>query len=76
MDYTKFLSILQNICPEAEKILPENRLVSDLGLCSFDMMMLLFQLENECGYQIYISTIKQDITVKELFDLISKTRNI
>ena len=72
MDYTKFLSIIQNILPATKDILPTSRLSGDLGLCSFDMMMLLFQLERVCGCQVDVSSVKQDITVNELFELISK----
>lgn len=62
--------MLQNLLPEVKEILPTHRLACDLGLCSFDMMMLLFQIESDCGCQVDVSTIKQDITVEELFELI------
>ena len=72
MDYTKFLSILQNILPETKVLHANSRLAGDLGLCSFDMMMLLFQVEREYGCEVDVSAVKQDITVKELFELINQ----
>lgn len=70
MEYNKLCKMINDILPEAKKILPEDCLANDLGLCSFDMMMLIFQLEKECGHQISISDIKKDMTVKELFELV------
>lgn len=72
MEYNQFCTMISNILPEPKKILPENCLSSDLGLCSFDMMILIFQIEEACGHQVVVSSIKQDITVKELYELIFK----
>lgn len=70
MEYNKLCKIINNILSGNKKILPEDCLMKDLGLCSFDMMILIFQLEEECGYQLCISDIKKDMTVKELYELV------
>ncbi|MCM1060671.1 MAG: hypothetical protein NC452_10285 [Eubacterium sp.] len=72
MGFDKLCSMISNISSKSEEIFPESRLSSDLGLCSFDIMMLIFQIEEICGNKVCIFSIKKDMTVKELYDLISK----
>lgn len=74
MDYNVFCKIIAENLSTIRTIQANDRLASDLGLCSFDLMVLLFNLEQTIGHQIDASSMKKDITVKELFDLISEKR--
>lgn len=74
MDYNVFCKIIAENLSTTRTIQANDRLASDLGLCSFDLMVLLFNLEQTIGHQIDASSMKKDITVKELFDLISEKR--
>lgn len=70
MEYDKLCEIINDILPEKKKISPEDYIVKDLGLCSFDIMVLIFQLEEEFGHQVRISDVKKDMMIKELFELV------
>ncbi len=70
MEFNELCMIINNILPESKDIIPESCLSSDLGLCSFDIMALIYQIEKICGHEISVSAIKKDMTVKELCKLI------
>lgn len=70
MEFKQLCDMINNILPKSKSIFPESRLSSDLGLCSFDMMLLIFQIEEICGHKISVSAIKKDMNVKELYKLI------
>lgn len=71
MEFEQLCDMINDILPKSKNIFPESRLSSDLGLCSFDMMLLVFQIEGICGHKISVSTIKKDMNVKELYRLIN-----
>lgn len=47
-------------------------LSSDLGMCSFDMMVLIVDLESACGHEINTMMLKKDMTVGELLAVINQ----
>lgn len=48
-----------------------DHLATDLGLCSFDMMVMIVEIENICGHEINTALIKKDMTVNELLSLVN-----
>lgn len=72
MEYEKFCSLIHDLLPEEQEILPDKHLSSDLGICSFDMMMLIFQIEELSEHKVEISEIKKDMTVRDFFGLFYK----
>lgn len=72
MNYQSLCELITTIIPTLQTIKPNSKLVSDLGLCSFDMMLLLYKLEEAVGIQIDASKLKRDMTVEELLQLIDQ----
>lgn len=70
MNYKQLCAIITDILPKQKEISSESRLSSDLGLCSFDMMLLIFRVEEASGIQIDASSLKKDITVEELLNIV------
>ena len=66
MEYEKFCSLINDLLPEEQEILPNKHLSSDLGICSFDM------IEELSGRKVEISAIKKDMMVKDFFELFCK----
>ena len=50
MKYQQLCTVLRDYLVEEKEIFPEDRLSADLGLCSFDMMVIIERIEelNEC----------------------------
>ncbi|MCD7949413.1 MAG: phosphopantetheine-binding protein [Erysipelotrichaceae bacterium] len=67
---------LEQLCKiinvEAKEDILQKHLASDLGLCSYDMMVLIVEIEDSCGYEIDTSLIKKDMTIAEVLDIINK----
>ncbi len=67
---------LEQLCKiinvETKEDVSQKHLASDLGLCSYDMMVLLVEIEDTCGHEIDTGLIKKDMTVTELLDVINK----
>lgn len=70
MNYQSLCELIIDIISTPKTINHDSRLASDLGLCSFDMMLLLFKIEEAVGIQIDISKLKSDMTVGEILDII------
>lgn len=70
MKCEQFCGLIHDIFPELEEVLPEQRIASDLGLCSFDIMMIIVQIEELYGCQVDVSLIKKDMTVREFFSVV------
>lgn len=54
-----------------KKIESTDRLSSDIGICSFDMMVIIVEIEKICGHEIDTTLIKNDMTISELLNLIN-----
>lgn len=70
MNYMQLCKIIMDTIPVTKEIFPDSRLSSDLGLCSFDMMLLLFQIEKIIGTQVDLSLLKNDMTVSEMLNIL------
>lgn len=57
---------------DSEEITTESKLISDLGLCSFDLAMLSSDIENEFGVSISAKTFS---TVKTVGGVIEHIQN-
>ena len=68
MKYEQFCTLINDVFPEKKEILPENCLASDLGLCSFDLMMLICLIEKNNGNNVNLSLLRNDMTVREFYE--------
>lgn len=70
MKYQQLCTVLRDYLVEEKEIFPEDRLSADLGLCSFDMMVIIERIEelNEC--HIDLSKIKKNMTVQDFYSII------
>lgn len=57
------------------EIYPGNILEDELGVCSFDMMAIVFELERECHTLIDASKFKKQMTVQDLVDIVEESKN-
>lgn len=53
-------------------VLPDSKLDEDLGLCSFDVMAIICDIERSKKVSVDISKFKSGMTVSEFFEAISK----
>ena len=61
-----FFQILKRHC-QIESIDYDSKLVDDLGLCSFDMMMIITESEKEYGVHFSFQTTEKIITVADFY---------
>lgn len=71
MGFEQLCTIILGVLQEERIILPNDRLTEDLCLCSFDMMVIIAQIEEEYGCQLDVTSVKKDMTVQELFSVVS-----
>lgn len=71
MKFKQLSSIISSQMALERKIQGTETLSNDIGMCSFDMMMLIVEIENECGYEINTDLIQKDTTVDELLSIIN-----
>lgn len=71
MEFKQLCTIISGVLQEERMILPTDRLAEDLCLCSFDMMVIIAQIEEEYGCQLDVASVKKDMTVQELFSVVS-----
>lgn len=70
MKLEQLCSIISSQINIEEKINSTDRL-SDLGICSFDMMVIIVEIKTLCGHDVDTTLIKKDMTVLELLNLIN-----
>ncbi len=75
MSYDEFMRILR-LCDisETDDIKPESRLREDLALSSFQMMVLLVELEKALQMEIDPVTLTDSSTVAELLSSLEKLK--
>jgi acyl carrier protein len=73
MDYEEYCKMIEELMPEPAEIRREQQLSGDLGLCSFDMMLLTQRLEAESEEDLDVTRITKYTTVGELYDLIGSS---
>lgn len=71
MTIKKLTEIVIEIADNNSNVSENSRIISDLGLCSFDVMVLLSRIEHEVHHPIDATVMTRDMTVKQLYDLIS-----
>ena len=72
MNYDQLCEIIKDVIPQSKEVFPDSKIVSDLGICSFDMMLLLFRIEDMMDVQIDTSLLKKDMTVNEILNVINE----
>lgn len=66
MTMENFIEIIKRHC-KIGLITPDSRLVDDLSMCSFDMMMIITESENEYRIHYSFQTIERIITVADFY---------
>lgn len=66
MTTENFINIIKRHC-KVELVDTDSKLVEDLGLCSFDMMMIIAESENEYGKHYFFQTTKIIKTVSDFY---------
>lgn len=72
MDINQLTSIIKNVSPQNKTIELNSLLVDDLGLCSFDMMLIFGQLINQISRNIDLDDFSNAKTVNDIFQVINK----
>ena len=75
MDYEEYCKMIEELMPEPAEIRREQQLSGDLGLCSFDMMMLTARIEAATGADLDVTRITKYTTVGELWQLCQISEN-
>lgn len=71
MDLNELKIIISKQLSLENGVKASDHLATDLGLCSFDMMVLIVEIENVCGHEINTTLIKKDMTIAELLNVIN-----
>ena len=71
MTFKKFTEMVEEIADKHSIVSGNSRITSDLGLCSFDVMVLLSRIEHEVNHPIDVALMTRDMTIKQLYDLIN-----
>lgn len=71
MDLNELKIIISKQLSLENGVKASDHLATDLGLCSFDMMVLIVEIENVCGHEINTTLIKRDMTIAELLNVIN-----
>ena len=66
MTTENFIDIIKRHC-KVELVDKDSKLVEDLGLCSFDMMMVIVEAEKEHGSQYSFQITKKIKTVSDFY---------
>ncbi len=73
MKFSTFCEILRPIIPDQSIVIqPDSRLVDDLCLCSFDMMVVLDAVERASNTSICLDSLRSVKTVQDLYDVFFK----
>ena len=73
MDFSRFCEILRGVTPDQTiAIQPDSRLVDDLCLCSFDMMVVLDAIERASNTSICLDNLMSVKTVQDLYEVFFK----
>lgn len=73
MEFSTFCDMLQKIIPDPSIVVrSDSRLVDDLCLCSFDMMVILDAVERSSNTSICLDSLISVKTVQNLYDVFFK----
>lgn len=73
MGFSKFCEILRGTMPDQTVVIrPNSRLVDDLCLCSFDMMVVLDEIERTTNTSVCLDNLISVKTVQDLYEAFFK----
>ena len=71
MNLNELKTVISKQLSSEDNVSATKHLATDLGLCSFDMMVMIVEIESTCGHEINTALIKKDMTVEELLNVIN-----
>lgn len=71
MRFEQLKAIILDVTGKSQIVEPESRLRRDLGISSFEMMVIIARIENSCGHQTNMELLRHDMTVNDLLDAVS-----
>lgn len=72
MDIDKLIEIISLVLENKKNITADSKLKEDLGICSFDMIMIIADIEKNGEFKVNINEFKKEMTIKELRNIIVK----
>lgn len=72
MEYDELLEIIKDVLPIKRDVQPDSKLKEDLGLCSFDMMLIILKLEKYINNEVDTSEFAKADTVNELYKIVKQ----
>lgn len=71
MSYEQLCRIINKQSSKFQNITLESKLSDDLGLSSFDLMVIIVEIEEKSDRQIDVSFLYKNMTVEELLSVIN-----
>ena len=71
MSYEQLCRIINKQSSKFQHITLESKLSDDLGLSSFDLMVIIVEIEEKSDRQIDVSFLHKNMTVEELLSVIN-----
>ena len=71
MSYEQLCRIINKQSSKFQNITLESKLSDDLGLSSFDLMVIIVEIEEKSDRQIDVSFLHKNMTVEELLSVIN-----
>ena len=72
MNLLTSIEMIERMKPDYVMAVTQDTLLSDLGLSSLDMMILICELEQICGIEIQLDMLQNIRTVEQLHAAITK----
>lgn len=72
MNLLTLIEMIERMKPDYGMPVTQDTLLSDLGLSSLDMMILICELEQICGIEIQLDMLQNIRTVEQLHAAITK----
>lgn len=72
MNLLTLIEMIERMKPDYGMAVTQDTLLSDLGLSSLDMMILICELEQICGIEIQLDMLQNIRTVEQLHAAITK----
>ncbi len=72
MNLLTLIEMIERMKPDYGMTVTQDTLLSDLGLSSLDMMILICELEQICGIEIQLDMLQNIRTVEQLHAAITK----
>ncbi len=70
MNFIELTDIIKQNLPEEKNINPDTRLSDDLGLCSFDMMLIIMQIDKVVSKKLDLTAFSKAKTVDDLYKIV------